>query len=77
MAYKTGDIEYTVYFSLMQMVSFAGLTLFDQKNVICNTPCFNIIVNTTYYDIMHFAKLVNQFELEGTWSLPPTQGYDN
>ena len=57
------------------MVNFVGLTLFDQKNVICNTPCLNVIVNTIYYDTRHFAKVVNRFELEGTWFHPPTQGY--
>ena len=51
--------------SFMQMFVFAQITLFDQMNIICNTPCHNIVVNTTYYDSRHFAKLVKKNEFKG------------
>lgn len=56
----------------MQMFGFAQLTLFDQMNIICNTPCYNTIVNTTHCDRRYFAKLVKKFEFVGAWShVPP------
>ena len=58
----------------MQMAGWSQLTLFDQMNMAWNTPFHNHVVNSTYYDTRHFAKLVMKFVLEVIWSPPPNQG---